>query len=131
MVTTATRPRRATMLGFLLLIIGGCIMAGAYFDKGVTDLGDTRLTTPTETDSLGNPLPYCADLPQNDPRVIADRGREPGQPPIGCVRTKEALDKDGGISHPYWFTLGGVIFLIGICIITGIIWPRPTTHVNR
>lgn len=106
----SSRPKWATWLGLFMLIVGIGIGAAGWFDEGVTDLDDTRILQPV-----------CSDLPQSDPRVIAG----------DCVTSREVLDADGGVDSPVQVVIGGIIAIVGLCIITGVIWPRPPTFRNR
>ena len=106
---TTVAKEKPRWLGWVLLAVGIIVMAGSCFDRGVTDLDDTRLTQPV-----------CGDLPQNDPRVLNGE----------CRTSREVLDENGGIDHPIIFTIGGLAALFGIAIITGIIWKRPATYKN-
>lgn len=83
---------------YAAIVAGGVLMAMSCFDKGVTDLDDTRITQPV-----------CSDLPQNDPRVIAG----------DCRTTREVLDVDERINHPWLFAIGLLVALGGLAGVTG------------
>lgn len=88
--------RTHRFIGWLAIIVGGVLAAGSCFDKGITDLDDTRLTTKV-----------CSDYPV-------------GEAPADCLTTRDVLDTDRAINHPVLFVVGMLLLAAGLAIVTGV-----------
>jgi hypothetical protein len=82
-------------IGFVLIIIGGVMIAGSCFDRGVMDLDDTRVLTKV-----------CADYPV-------------GEAPADCVTSRDVLDEDTAVDSWPLFIVGLILLGGGLAVVTG------------
>jgi len=85
MDTTPKRITRPFLIGIPILIIALFVLSMVRWDK-VDDRSDTSITSPV--DSLGNPIPVCGDLGQNDPRTRIDPATGKA---VGCVSAQDVI----------------------------------------
>jgi hypothetical protein len=84
-------------IGWVLILVGGVVIAGSCFDKGITDLDDTRLTTKV-----------CSDY------------EPPSSAPADCPTSKEVLDQNDAVDHWPLFVAGLLLLMSGLAITTGL-----------
>lgn len=115
---TKQKRTRGNYLGMALIAAAVVLGASSWFDFGNDERQDTIVVgTDTIHGAIPDTIPVCSDLPQNDPRTrIIDQS--PRVVHAGCYSSRETMDRDGKLNHPWRLLVAVLLGLAGFSLVT-------------